>query len=76
MKIERIFTARDARLEKLRMDERLFAKKPRQSSKFIVVDKNGAAAINPVSAARANQYVAELDALCPSFAPHTVRPFA
>ena len=70
----KIFTARDARIQKMTMDDRIFA--TRKSNLFVVVDKNGASAINPVSAARAQKYVVELDALCPSYAPHAMRLFS
>ena len=73
----KIFTYADARIEKQRMFDLLCAKnEKKRKTKFVVVDKNGASAINPVSAARAEKYVAELDVLCPSYAPHAVRPFA
>jgi hypothetical protein len=71
--MKKIFTAYDARREKHLADARLFAKKGKTTTKFEVVDSNGGKVINPTTKARAEQYVSELDLLCPTFAPHAIR---
>ena len=71
----KIRTVADVRREKNLWNDRLFAKhdKAAGAARYEVLDKNGGAVINPTTKARAEAYVAELDALCPSFAPHSIR---
>ena len=72
----KIFTLYDARVEKAVAFERLIAKNAKTGpTRYEVVDNNGRAVLNPMTRARAERYVAELDLLTPSFAPHAVRVF-